>query len=264
MSQRFYLCLVLYLGCVVTTMPMPQAKANSLRVATAASFKPILEQLLKTYPHKSQWSVVTGSSGKLASQIMSGAQFQLFLSADEQTVLKLRQQLNLPQKAVFRYGGGQLAQFLRGSPSILSCPAIAVANPRHAPYGKAARQYLDHLLAQPSPAKSKPRNSLSLPKLIAAQNVAQVAQFLVTGAVPCGLLAQSYRDAVTRQTSGSQGFWSAVPKGSYRPFWQAGLVVVPKPEVLALRQYLLAPSSQQRMAALGMTALPERRGDTLR
>lgn len=248
---------------VSATMPMAHAEAKTYRVATAASFKPILEQLLRSYPHQDQWTVVTGSSGKLASQIMSGAKFHLFLSADEQTPLKLRQQLRLPQDAVFRYGGGQLAQYLGQYPSVLACPAIAVANPRLAPYGKAAKEYLAHVLVQASEAAKVPAQ----PRQIVAQNVAQVAQFLATGAVPCGLLALSYRDALAKgsskpevnnsKTTRATAVLTAVPADSYRPFWQAGLVVVSSPGVLALRQYLLRPSSQKRIAAMGMKALPQ-------
>lgn len=231
--------------------PAPQGKAEPrYTVATAASFKPVLQKLLKGFPERQRWVIVSSSSGKIASQIRHGASFELFLSADEQRPRDLQRQLRLPAERLFRYAQGQLALFVSTHPNesksedhswqqaISRCPKVAAANPRHAPYGMAAQQVL-------APLAKKPQ-------LIVGQNVAQVAQFLKAGAVPCGLLALSYRSLLT-----DGRFWP-IPQSAYQPIWQAGLVVGSSPATHALRRYLLSPSSQALIAAEGLRAIETR------
>lgn len=217
--------------------PLAGAQPQSQRppiVAVAASFKPALTKLLAAYSDGARWQIVSGSSGKIASQLMAGANFALFLSADELRPQLIQKHRQLPADRLFRYGGGRLAFYGAGrqkkAPApwfklLKTCPALAVANPRHAPYGVAAHKLLAGL-------KLKAR-------IITGQNVAQVAQFLRTGAVPCGLLALSYRSAFP------SGTVVAIPDRP--PLWQGGIVLGDQHSLqaaLALRRFLLSPKAQ--------------------
>lgn len=216
----------------------PLAREKAPIVAVAASFKPVLTKLLATYPKGKRWQIVSGSSGKITSQVLAGAKFALFLSADEVRPRLIQTKQGLPLDRLFRYGGGRLAFYQRTgkdrplAEAIKACSAIAVANPRHAPFGAAGQTVL----------KRHHYNG----KVVTGQNVAQVAQFLRTGAVPCGFLALSYRSAFPAGTI------SAVV--GQPPIWQGGIVLDQSGE--ALRRFLLSPAAQTVIAAAGLVPAP--------
>lgn len=206
-------------------------------VAVASSFKPVLTELLVRYPDGNRWQIVSGSSGKITSQILAGAKFSLFLSADEERPRLIQQKRGLPADRLFRYGGGRLAFYQRtakGRPlakAVRDCSAIALANPRHAPFGAAGQKVLGQLHVKA--------------KIVTGQNVAQVAQFLRTGAVPCGFLALSYRGAFP------SGTVAAV--AGHPPLWQGGIVLDEAGK--ALRRFLLTSKAQVAIAAAGFISV---------
>ena len=136
-----------------------------------------------------------GSSGNLRRQIAQGAPFALFLSADDEYVLALAQEGHALDEGV-RYAEGRLALLVpHGSPlradGTLQELAqalkdgrlrhLAIANPDHAPYGKRAQEALQHAgLWEPLQ-----------PHLVLGENVAQTAQFALTGSAQAGLVAYS-------------------------------------------------------------------------
>jgi molybdate transport system substrate-binding protein len=146
-----------------------------------------------------------GSSGNFARQIHQGAPFQLFMSADEDFVFRLAD-AGLTRDRGTLYGVGRIALFaLRGTPVPLDAELkgvrtgwsavrkFAIANPEHAPYGRASRQALQSLGLW----------ALVQPKLVLGENIAQTAQFITSGAAEAGLIALSLALApeVARQGS---------------------------------------------------------------
>ena len=118
-----------------------------------------------------------GSSGQLASQIRNGAPYDVFLAANEKFVTDLQAAGKVIPDTVGPYTKGRIAFWSRSnsfSLGALGDPAvrhIAIANPAHAPYGAAAKQFLER---QASWDKIQP-------KLVFAENVRQALQFAESG-----------------------------------------------------------------------------------
>lgn len=139
--------------------------------------------------------VTYGSSGNLARQIEQGAPFDLFLSADETYVFRLADR-GLTRDRGALYGVGRIALFvpegsaLRADPRLEdlarrladgSVGRIAIANPAHAPYGRAAEQALRRLGLWEAVG----------PRLVLGENVSQAGQFAASGNADAGIIAWS-------------------------------------------------------------------------
>ncbi|MBY8974426.1 molybdate ABC transporter substrate-binding protein [Rhodobacteraceae bacterium NNCM2] len=130
--------------------PLHSAGAADLRVAVAANFRQVLRELAPKFQDETghSISISAGSTGQLASQILQGAPFDVFLAADSQRVGQLVDLGAAIGDTVVTYAIGKLA--LIGPATGAATPAelltnakrIALANPRTAPYGEAAEAYL--------------------------------------------------------------------------------------------------------------------------
>lgn len=173
------------------------AHAAPVNVAAAADLKFVLEELSKAFEQQGgeKLAVTYGSSGAITTQISNGAPFQLFLSADEDYVLKL-QTAGLTRDEGVLYATGHLVivtpknaalpvdSELKGLAAALKAGKVqrfAIANPEHAPYGRRAVEVLKHagLWEQIQP------------KLVLGENVSQAAQFATTGVTDGGIVALS-------------------------------------------------------------------------
>lgn len=164
-----------------------------------------------------------GSSGVLATQIQNGAAYDLFLSADAKYPMQLVEAKAADASTVFNYAVGRLVIWVpKGSPldveklgaKALLDPAarkIAIANPKHAPYGKAAVAALKTLGIYDQVA----------PRLVLGENIAQTAQFVESGAADAGIIALSLAIAPAMKDKGS--YWT-VPLTAYPQLLQAGVV----------------------------------------
>ena len=163
------------------------AATQTLTLAAASSYRPILEAVVTDFKEANDISVriVYGSSGKLASQIQAGAPFDIYFSANKR-FMELLQDKGLVRDVTLD-GYGQLALWAAApEATALSVDSlqhtqqrIAIAQPRHAPYGQAAMQWLQS-------------NDLNLAEqLVYAENVAQAAQMVFSGAAKFGLVALS-------------------------------------------------------------------------
>lgn len=161
--------------------------AQTLTLAAASSYRPILDAVAEDFSEQMDITVRTiyGSSGKLASQIRAGAPFDVYFSANPVFIQHLQQQGYVEH--VVTDGVGQLALWAatkhdeRLTPaSLIAAERIAIAQPRHAPYGKAAMQWLTTQTSEDL-----------RDKLVFAENVAQAAQLVFSGAANYGLVALS-------------------------------------------------------------------------
>lgn len=181
----------------------PAAKA--LRVAAASDLKFVLALLLAQFQQETGIKVEAsfGSSGNFARQIQQGLPVDLFMSADESWVEQLAQagftrNLQTKDGAVrdrgVIYGHGRIALYVPRESTLGLDPALAglradwrqvekfaIANPEHAPYGRAAREALEKLGMW----------ELVKPKLVLGENIAQATQFVATGAAQAGITALS-------------------------------------------------------------------------
>lgn len=168
------------------------ACAEQLRIAAAADLKYAMEELVANFSQSHQDNkieIITGSSGKFFHQISNGAPFDIFFSADIEYPQKLfqeKQTVTAPK--LYAVGRIVLWQETKSDlpldVNMLKSPAlkkIAIANPLHAPYGKRAKEFLE---------KINLWDELQS-KLVFTENVAQVFQYVHSGAVELGIGALS-------------------------------------------------------------------------
>lgn len=217
--------------------------AGEIKIAVAANVSYAMQDLIKTfhtlYPD-TQVQVLTGSSGKLTAQIQNGAPFALFMSAD----MKYPQRLYESGAAVTRplvYAQGTLALLgsgkhdLSAGLSLLKKPSIkriAVANPKTAPYGKAAVEAL-----QKSGLYARVKS-----KCIYGESVSQTVTYAVTAA-DIGLVAKSALFAPKMRRFKEGEHWKSVDPSLYKPISQ-GIVILKRgeknPEVAAFYAFIFS------------------------
>jgi len=198
------------------------AQAAPLTVAVAADLKSAMIDIAQAYEHDypgSKIEVIAGSSGKFYQQIVNGAPFDLYFSADIDYPRKLRQQ-GLAAGEVKTYAFGRLVLWSRTLPvagglSVLADDKfrkVAIANPAHAPYGMRARDSLIHYGLMDKVG----------PKLVLGESVAQAAQFAATGAADAAIIAYSLVQTPGMQ---GQGSYFLIDEHSHAPLEQGYVVL---------------------------------------
>ena len=169
-------------------------------------------------------SVTYGSSGNFYSQISNGAPFDVFLSADADYPRRLEQAGLADPGSTCLYAVGRIVVWVpRTSPldvaslglQVLTDPRarkVAIANPEHAPYGRAAVTAM----------KSAGVYDAVAGKLVLGENVSQAAQFVDTGAADAGIIALSL--ALAPPLAG-RGTFALVPADLYPPIEQGAVVL---------------------------------------
>jgi molybdate transport system substrate-binding protein len=223
---------------------------QTVRIAAASDLQPALEEISWQYmqAHPGITLQTTfGSSGKLAQQILEGAPFDVFFSADESFALKLENAGKLEAGTRKLYAVGRIVVWIPnrlgldlgklGVQVLLepSIKRIAIANPEHAPYGQAAVSLLE---------KAGLLEAIK-PKFVYAENVAQAAQFALTAA-DAGIIALS--TAKTEAMSKNGSYWLA-PLESHKRLNQTFGIVTGgnRPEV---RSFVKTLSSKESRAIL--------------
>jgi molybdate transport system substrate-binding protein len=200
----------------------PGRSADALRVAAASDLRFALDEVLTSFRAANptlRVEATYGSSGNFFAQLREGAPFDVFLSADAEYARRLSGE-GLSQ-APFPYAIGRLALVVRkesgldpkGLGDLLKSPAIrrvAIANPAHAPYGRAAVAVLDTWRVK----------DLLAPKLVLGDSVSQAAQFVDAGAAQAGIVAL----ALVKARSGGLAF-AEIPESAHPPLDQAGVVL---------------------------------------
>ncbi|MDV6316346.1 molybdate ABC transporter substrate-binding protein [Idiomarina sp. HP20-50] len=165
--------------------------AVDLTIAAASSYRPLLTELAAEFEQREGVSLrlVFASSGKLATQVQHGAPYDLYFSADDNYLQHLQQAGYLSGDAITD-GYGQLVLWSAKAGTLpdsveqlagMKSVTLAIAQPRHAPFGKAAMHFLEgHQLADAVQGQ-----------LVYAENVAQAAQMALTGAADMALVALS-------------------------------------------------------------------------
>lgn len=228
-------------------------------VAAASDLRFALDELAAKHRREGGAAVriVYGSSGNFRRQIAEGAPFELFLSADEDYVRALARDGKLVDEGAL-YGIGRLAIVVPpGSPlaadgSLANLAAMAregrvrrfaIANPEHAPYGRAAQQALTAVGAWDT----------LRPRLVLGENVAQAMQFATSGSTDGGIVALSL--AMAPGALGAAAY-ASVPAALHQPLAQRmALTRRATPQARAFYDYLQRPASRQILKRYGF-ALP--------
>jgi molybdate transport system substrate-binding protein len=194
-------------------------------------------------------NVSYGSSGNFYSQLLNRAPFDIFFSADLEYPRKLAAQGLILKGTEFSYAVGRIVVWVPAASPIdvqqlgiaalrhASVAHIAIANPQHAPYGKAAEAAM----------RSLDVYSACQPKLVFGENISQTLQFVQSGAAEIGIVALSL--AVSPAVA-SQGKYWEVPLTAYPKMEQGGAIMKWTKDAAsakALRAFIL---SQQGRALL--------------
>jgi molybdate transport system substrate-binding protein len=236
------------------------AQAGSVpHVAAASDLQFALVEIARAFARDTGLDVklTFGSSGNLRRQIAAGAPFELFLSADEAYVEALARE-GRTEDAGTRYAIGRLVLFVpAGSPlepdaTLADLQAavaagrvkrFAIANPEHAPYGRAARDVLQRAGLWDALA----------PRLVLGENVSQAAQFASSGAAQGGIFAYSL--ALAPAIAG-KGRAALLPAGMHAPLAQRMVLINGAgPTAHAFARYLQQPPAREVLRRHGF-ALP--------
>jgi len=211
-------------GLLALALPFAPARAAEVpAIAAAADLNFALTEVAAQFTRDTGKSVklTFGSSGNFTTQIQQGAPFEMFLSADESYVQMLAK-AGRTDGVGDLYAIGRLAVFApTGSPVKADAglkdvrqaladgrlKALAIANPEHAPYGRAAQEALTHQTLWDA----------AKPRLVLGDNAAQATQFAVTGSAQVGLIP--YALALAPAVS-SKGAYALVPSAWHKPLRQ--------------------------------------------
>ena len=210
--------------CVETLQS--EVRSRPITVAAAADLKFAMDDLVNEFRSLRpdlDVRVTYGSSGNFFAQLSNGAPFDLFFSADVDYVRQLRVRNLILPGSEFTYAVGRLVLWVpRSSPLDLNQGAailraasvrrVAIANPRHAPYGRAAEAAMKSLKVYDAVRS----------KLVFGENVAQAAQFVESGAADIGVIALSLASSPTLVKEGR--FWE-IPLSSYPRMDQGGAIL---------------------------------------
>jgi len=196
-------------------------KSNFLSIATAANMQYAMEELVNEFEKQTEikCEIMVSSSGKLTAQIIEGAPFDIFVSADMKFPNKLNDEgFTQDEPKIYAYGKLILwttKESIEPSVDLLTenyIEHIAVANPKTAPYGKAAFEYLEN------------QNLLNIVKhkFVYGESVAQTNQFITTGAAELGFTSLSVVKAKNIQNIGN---WIELKDSLYNPISQ-GVVIL--------------------------------------
>lgn len=224
-------------------------------IAAAASLRFVLPELAKAFADRGGDKVrlVFGSSGTLTQQIRNGAPFELFLSADERFVIALAADRHVTTEGSV-YAVGRLAivapegsalevdsdlDGLEGALETGTLNRFAIASPDHAPYGMRAREALVH----------RGLWDRLEPRIVLGENVAQAAQFALSGNADGGLIAGSLARAAP---FAARSRAALVPTEWHAPLTQR-MVTTPRARktAQAFHDFLLTPGAQDIFVAHG-------------
>ena len=226
---------------------------DRLRVASAANFSPVLKKLISDFEqqHSIKVDIISAATGTLYQQILHGAPYDIFLSADAIRPEQLVQQQLTVKNTLTPYAIGQLSFYAPKQPQLTfddflanstQFKRIAIANPDYAPYGQAAKQLLQN--SQHWKAVEK--------KLIIGINVGQTFQQTHSQAVDAGFVATSQLRL--------QGILIApITNHQYQPIVQKAVVLKQSKQpnkAIAFIDYLTSAKVQATLQQFGYLTAP--------
>lgn len=224
--------LVSWLSGLAALLLSTALQADTVHVAVAANFAPAMKEIAASFGRHTGHEVMlsSASSGKLAAQIQHGAPFDIFLSADQAKPLALAKAGYAVPATRFTYAIGALVlwsadEAIQGSErqrlQAGDYRKLAIANPRLAPYGKAARETLQALGLE----------AASRRHWVTGENIAQTYQFVASGNAELGFVALSQLRLLIRgsapdpEKANQQSLGWQVPSAMHRAIRQDAILL---------------------------------------
>lgn len=194
------------LAMLLACMLSPAANADEVTVAVAANFSGPMAKLAEGFRANSGHTLklTSGATGRFYSQILAGAPFDVLLAADDETPRRLVNEGHAVAGTQFTYAVGELVLW-SAQPGLVDAQGavlktarykhLAIANPKLAPYGKAAQETLAAQGAAEAAAG----------RIVTAESIAQAHQFVVSGNAEIGFVALSQVKVPGKPVQGS--YW---------------------------------------------------------
>jgi molybdate transport system substrate-binding protein len=231
--------------------------APELVVAAAADLNPALRDICDGYEKKTgvKVKISFGASGALTQQIQNGAPFDLFFSADMDYPRQLIAAGAADGATLYQYAVGKLVLWVPADSALdvehkgiqlLQDPAvkkISIANPQHAPYGRAAVAALKHYGMYDQVAD----------RLVLGENISQAAQFVESGNAQAGFVALAHAASLAMKGKGK--YWE-VPADAYPALAQGAVVLSGskhKKEAIEFLEYVKTKESGELLRRYGFT-----------
>ena len=228
------------------------AQAGEVHVAVAANFAAPMARIAAAFTAATGHAVKLsfGATGKLHAQIVAGAPFELLLAADDETPRRLVDEGHAIGASRFTYATGRLVLwsttpgFVDAQGAVLASGRfahLAIANPKVAPYGRAAMEVL----------RARGLADALAAKLVTGESIAQAFQFVATGNAELGFVALSQAQVPGKPASGSM--WR-VPESLHAPILQDAVLLKPgesNPAAAALLAYLKSAPALEVIRAFG-------------
>jgi molybdate transport system substrate-binding protein len=212
--------------------------AEELNVAAASDLNFAFQEIAKKYQQDTgnTLKLSFGSSGNFFAQIQNGAPFDLYFSADIDFPRRLETAGQAEPGTLWKYAVGKIVLWVpnvskldlsRGMNVLrdTSINKIAIANPKHAPYGRAAEAAM----------KKAGVYEAASSKLVLGENISQAAQFIDSGNAEIGIIALSLALAPSMQ---SRGRYVEVPANLYPPIEQGAIIIKSSAKKETARQFL--------------------------
>jgi len=210
---------------LLLSIPLPLCAQEGLTIAAAADLQPVMKEIASRFEKQSgnKLNVVFGSSGNFFAQLQNGAPFDVFLSADVEYPKKLEAAGLTEPGSLYEYATGRIVLWVPGNSHIdvnkglgaVTDPQIrrlAIANPAHAPYGRAAEAALKNAGVWQQVSS----------KLVFGENISQTAQFANSGNADAAILALSL---VLAPGMKDKGKYFVIPLEMYSPLRQAAVIL---------------------------------------
>jgi molybdate transport system substrate-binding protein len=249
-TRRFFLCSTAAALLFTPFVGLHAQQQAPLRVAAAADLQFALKDIAIQFEHETghKVEITFGSSGNFFSQLQNGAPFDVFFSADIEYPKRLQQNNLTEPNSLREYAVGRIVIWVPADSKINlierkwdalldpSVQKIAIANPEHAPYGRAAVDALKR-----AGIYDKVQS-----KLVYGENISQAAQFVQSGNAQAGLIALSL--AVSPAMNDGQRW--GVPVDQYAPVQQAAVILKAARDKDAARAFLAFVSSESGQRTL--------------
>ena len=217
--------IVAAVSCNGSTAQAQDKNGQEIVVAAAADLSSALKDVADRFEKKTgvKAKLSFGASGALTQQIENGAPFDVFFSADMDYPRHLVDVGDAEAGSLYQYVVGKLVLWIpadsplkleQGMKVLLdpSVKKIAMANPQHAPYGRAAVAAMKHYGLYDQVAG----------RLVLGENVSQAAQFVESGNAQAGFVALAH--AIAPGIEGKGRYWE-VPADAYPPLAQGAVVL---------------------------------------
>ncbi|WOO39707.1 molybdate ABC transporter substrate-binding protein [Rubellicoccus peritrichatus] len=232
-SREWLRLMFVALFCVCA---LGQLKAEEIRVAVASNFNGAMKELAERFEAETDYEVtlIPGSTGKHYAQIIHGAPFDVFFAADRERPELLEQGGLIVPGSRFTYAIGKLvlwspkAGLVDQEGDVLNEDRfrfLAIANPKLAPYGKAAQEVLE---------KRGLWGKLN-ERIVRGENIAQTFQFVKTGNADLGFVAYAQMKFPSQLEQGT--FW-VVPQEDYSPIEQQAVLLKERQSTHAFLSYI--------------------------